>query len=174
MKKILFLSLLPIISFAQSDISNFWKNDSWHTDQIITHKSNSFSYHMLYRSDINNFWKHDSWRTDQIITHKSNSFHIYGIVKQDSRGSRFNHGTFLSFNADGTFSSGNTAPLGYDCFRRSYGTFKKIDETHIQLQINLFSQEGTCISVTDTIRQNLGIFEIKPNEYGYQLIKTNN
>ena len=61
-----------------------------------------------------------------------------------------------------------------ECFPYSQDAFKKIDETHIQLQINLFTQEGTCRPVTDTIRQNLGIFEIKPNEYGYQLIKTNN
>ncbi len=116
MKKILFLSLVPIISFAQSDISNFWKNDSW--------------------------------RTDQIITHKSNSFHIYRIVEQDSDIPKFNYGTFLNFNTDGTFSSGNTAPCGNDYFRRSYGTFKKIDETHIRLHINLFSQDGTCKKIT--------------------------
>ena len=51
MKKILFLSLVPIISFAQSDISNFWKNDSWRTDQIITHKSNSFHIYRIVEQD---------------------------------------------------------------------------------------------------------------------------
>ncbi|WP_295810996.1 hypothetical protein [uncultured Apibacter sp.] len=142
MKKILFLLLLPIINFAQSNISNFWKNDSWYIDQIITRKSDSI--------------------------------YIFRIVKQNSDRRKFIYGTFLDFNADGTFRTWNTAPCGNGCFFNSYGTFKKIDETHIQLQINLFSQEGTCIPVTDTIRQNLGIFEIKPNEYGYQLIKTKN
>ncbi|MCT6869652.1 MAG: hypothetical protein M3Z80_06890 [Apibacter sp.] len=142
MKKILFLLLLPIINFAQSNISNFWKNDSWYIDQIITRKSDSI--------------------------------YIFRIVKQNSDRRKFIYGTFLVFNADGTFRTWNTAPCGNGCFFNSYGTFKKIDETHIQLQINLFSQEGTCIPVTDTIRQNLGIFEIKPNEYGYQLIKTKN
>ena len=137
-----FLLLLPIISFAQSNISNFWKNDSWYIDQIITRKSDSI--------------------------------YIFRIVKQNSDRRKFIYGTFLDFNADGTFRTWNTAPCGNGCFFNSYGTFKKIDETHIQLQINLFSQEGTCIPVTDTIRQNLGIFEIKPNEYGYQLIKTKN
>ena len=78
---------------------------------------------------------------------------------------------FLNFNTDGTFSSGNTAPLGYDCFRRSYGTFKKIDETHIRLHINLFSQDGTCKKITKRKRRDLGVFEIKPTEYRYQLIK---
>ncbi len=137
-----FLLLLPIISFAQSNISNFWKNDSWYIDQIITRKSDSI--------------------------------YIFRIVKQNSDRRKFIYGTFLVFNADGTFRTWYTAPCGNGCFFNSYGTFKKIDETHIQLQINLFSQEGTCIPVTDTIRQNLGIFEIKPNEYGYQLIKINN
>lgn len=55
---------------------------------------------------------------------------------------------------------------------------KKIDETHIRLQINLSSQSGYCPGggITDTKPRDLGIFEIKSksSEHAYELIKVNN
>ena len=65
---------------------------------------------------------------------------------------------------------------GNDYFYCSQGTFKKVDETHIRLQINSYSQSEPCPSggITDTKPRDLGIFEIKSSEYGYELIKVNN
>ena len=119
MKKILFLLLLPITCFAQSEISNFWEygNGALKISNVINDKNDSYTIH-----------KKD--------------------VKQGSKSSGFSYSPILYLEANGTFYSRNFTPCGNDCFRHSSGTFKKIDETHIRLHINLFSQDGTCKKIT--------------------------
>ena len=140
MKKILFLLLLPITCFAQSEISNFWEYG-------------------------------DGTRgISNVINDQDDS---YMIIKDKIEGSFV---PILYLKADGTFYSTTTSECGNDCSYYSDGTFKKIDETHIQLQIKESGQAGLCRgeSITNTEPRDLGIFEIKTYEDGYILIKINN
>ena len=140
MKKILFLLLLPITCFAQSEISNFWE------------------------------YGDGSRGISTVINDQDDS---YMIIKDKIEGSFV---PILYLKADGTFYSTTTSECGNDCFYHSSGTFKKIDETHIQLQIKESGQAGLCRdgSITNTEPRDLGIFEIKTYEDGYILIKINN
>ena len=143
MKKILFLLLLPITCFAQSEISNFWE---YGTRGISI-----------------------------VIDYQVDSYVIYKDVIQDSDSSSPRYKRILYLKADGTFYSGNSISCGYDCAYYSSGTFKKIDETHIQLQIKKSWQSSWCLGgeITNTEPRDLGIFEIKTYENGYKLIKIN-
>ena len=129
MKKILFLLLLPITCFAQSEISNFWEYGTRGISEVINDKND------LY------------WISRDLIQEPS-------------------YGSYLNLNADGTFNSWNSAECGNDCFYHSNGTFKKIDETHIQLQIKKSGQSGLCPGGEKLDREprDLGIFEIKTDE----------
>ena len=113
-------------------------------------------------------------RISSVINHGANSYWINRDLKQDSD----RYGSYLNLNADGTFTSWNFMPCDNDCFYCSHGTFKKVDETHVRLQINSYSysQSEPCPSggITDTKPRDLGIFEIKSSEDGYELIKVNN
>jgi len=157
MKKILFLLLLPITCFAQSEISNFWEYGYDNREISIS----------------------------SIINDKVDSYMIYKDVKQDSVSFRFRYSLTLYRKADGTFFamaspygtffSTTTSKFGNDCSYYSDGTFKKIDETHIQLQIDESGQSDLCPSgrITNTEPRDLGIFEIKTYKDRYDLIKIN-
>ena len=148
MKKILFLLLLPITCFAQSEISNFWEygNGAREISKFINDKNDSY---MIYKKD----------------------------VKQGPKSSGFRYSSILYLKADGTFLSTTTSysECGNDCIRHSSGTFKKIDETHIQLQIKVSGQSRWCPGGEKVNRKprDLGIFEIKTYEDRYDLIKIN-
>ena len=145
MKKILFLLLLPITCFAQGEISNFWE------------------------------YGDGTWKISNVINDKNDSYMIHKDVKQGSKSSGFSYSPILYLEANGTFYSRNFTPCGNDCFRHSSGTFKKIDETHIQLQIKKSGQSGLCPGgkKVNRKRRDLGIFEIKAYEDRYDLIKIN-
>ena len=143
MKKILFLLLLPFYSFAQNDINDFWKNDFWQINKVVNHKLDLF----------------------ELSNPPAERLHI------SSDGTKFIYGNSLTFNTNGTFLSKYSARCGNDCFTGSEGTFEKIDETHLRLQINLFQRSGDCEGVEDKTVRDLGTFEIKPTENGYQLVK---
>lgn len=145
MKKILFLLLLPFCSFAQNDINDFWKNDLWHIDYVVTHELDSF----------------------ELSNPPAEKLRI------SSDGTKFIYGNSLTFNTNGTFLSKYSSDCGNDCFTRSEGTYEKIDETHLRLQINLFMLYGQPCGerVEDRTVRDLGTFEIKPTENGYQLVK---
>ncbi|MBI0067306.1 MULTISPECIES: hypothetical protein [unclassified Snodgrassella] len=146
MKKILFLLLFPITCFAQGEISNFWE------------------------------YGNDSRGISTVINDQVDSYVIYKDVIQDSDSSSPSYRRILSLKADGTFYSENSISCGYDCAYYSSGTFKKIDETHIQLQIKESGQSSWCLGgeITNTEPRDLGIFEIKTYEDRYDLIKINN
>ena len=130
MKKILFLLLLPITCFAQSEISNFWEYGTRGISEVINDKNDSY------------------WISRDLIQEPS-------------------YGSYLNLNADGTFNSWNSAECANDCFYHSNGTFKKIDETHIRLQINSFWQTGVLCpdrEKNNSKSRDLGIFEIKTDE----------
>ncbi|MGE9659086.1 hypothetical protein ACQP6C_11430 [Snodgrassella alvi] len=122
------------------------------------------------QGEISNFWESGTRGISAVINDKSDS---YWISRDPIVGSRY--GRSLNLNDDGTFNSGNFAWCDNDCFYHSSGTFKKIDETHIQLQINSSSQTILCPDgeKVNTEPRDLGIFEIKYHENGYKLIKIN-
>ena len=125
------------------------------------------------QNEISHLGESGTRRISSVIQHGVDSYWINRDLIQDSD----RYGSFLNLNADGTFTSWNTAPCGNDCFYRSHGTFKKVDETHIRLQINLSSQSGYCPGggIADTKPRDLGIFEIKSkSSHAYELIKVNN
>ena len=156
MKKILFLLLLPITCFAQSEISNFWEygDGSRGISTVINDQNDSYT---IFNDKINNSYI-----------------------------------PILYLKADGTFLSTTTSysECANNCSYYSIGTFKKIDETHIQLQIKVSGQSDLCPGgrVTNTEPRDLGIFEIRtytePRDLGifgirtykdrYDLIKINN
>ena len=137
MKKILFLLLLPITCFAQSEISNFWEYGTRGISTVINDQDDSY----------------------MIIKDKIEGLYV----------------SILYLRADGTFYSRNSTPCGNDCSYYSSGTFKKIDETHIQLQIKKSGQSGLCLGgeKVNTEPRDLGIFEIKTYEDRYDLIRIN-
>ena len=143
MKKILFLLLLPITCFAQGEISNFWE------------------------------YGDGTWKISNVINDKNDSYMIHKDVKQGSKSSGFRYSPILYLEANGTFYSRNFTPCGNDCFYYSDGTFKKIDETHIQLQIKESGQSCPGGKKVNRKRRDLGIFEIKTYEDRYDLIKIN-
>ena len=143
MKKILFLLLVPFYGFAQNDINDFWKNDFWEINKVVTHELDLF----------------------ELSNPPAES--VFKIPD----GTKYIYGNSLTFNTNGTFISKYSADCGNDCFTRSEGTFEKIDETHLRLQINLFARSGWCEGVEDRTVRDLGTFEIKPTENGYQLVK---
>ena len=143
MKKILFLLLVPFYSFAQNDINDFWKNDFWQINKVVNHKLDLF----------------------ELSNPPAERLHI------SSDGTKFIYGNSLTFNTNGTFISVYSTGCGIDCFSSSRGTYEKIDETHFRLQINLFSRFGRCEGLEDRTVRDLGTFEIKPTEDGYQLVK---
>ena len=145
MKKILFLLLLPITCFAQGEISNFWE------------------------------YGDGTWKISNVINDKNDSYMMHKDVKQGSKSSGFSYSPILYLEANGTFYSRNFTPCGNDCFYHSSGTFKKIDETHIQLQIKVSGQSGLCLGgeKVNTEPRDLGIFEIKTYEDRYDLIRIN-
>ena len=144
MKKILFLLLLPITCFAQGEISNFWE------------------------------YGDGTWKISNVINDKNDSYMIHKDVKQGSKSSGFSYSPILYLEANGTFYSRDFTPCGNDCFYHSSGTFKKIDETHIQLQIKKSGQSCPSEKKVNRKRRDLGIFEIKAYEDRYDLIKINN
>ena len=147
MKKILFLLLFPITCFAQGEISNFWE------------------------------YGDGALKISNVINDKNDSYTIHKKdVKQGSKSSRFSYSPILYLEANGTFYSRDTAPCGNQCIYYSNGIFKKIDETHIQLQIKKSAQSGLCPGgkKVNRKRRDLGIFEIKTYEDRYDLIKINN
>ena len=123
------------------------------------------------QGEISNFWKSGTRGISAVINDKSDS---YWISRDPIVGSRY--GRSLNLNDDGTFNSGNFAWCDNDCFYHSSGTFKKIDETHIQLQIKVSGQSRWCPGgrITNTEPRDLGIFEIKTYEDRYNKIKINN
>ena len=143
MKKILFLLLVPFYSFAQNDINDFWKNDFWQINEVVNHELDLF----------------------ELSNPPAERLHI------SSDGTKFIYGNSLTFNTNGTFLSKYSARCGNDCFTHSEGIYEKIDETHLRLQINFFSRFGQCEGVEDRTVRDLGTFEIKPTENGFQLIK---
>ena len=145
MKKILFLLLLPITCFAQSEISNFWE----------------------YVKDLRII--------TSVINDKVNSYMIYKDVEQDSDRIRFRYRPFFYVKDNGTFYTRNSTPYGNDCIYYSNGIFKKIDETHIQLQIKESGRTSLCPDGEEVNKKprELGIFEIKTYEDRYDLIKIN-
>ena len=143
MKKILFLLLVPFYGFAQNDINDFWKNDFWQINKVVTHELDLF----------------------ELSNPPAES--VFKIPD----GTKYIYGNSLTFNTNGTFISKYSADCGNDCFTRSEGTFEKIDETHLRLQINLFARSGWCEGVEDRTVRDLGTFEIKPTKNGYQLVK---
>ena len=158
MKKILFLLLLPITCFARSEISNFWEYSNGNRRIIIS----------------------------DIINDEVDSYMIYKDVIESSDSSCSRYVPILFLNADGTYFSTTTSEYGTyfptttsecsnDCFYYSDGTFKKIDETHIQLQIEESGQSDVCPGGAKVNRKprDLGIFEIKTYEDRYDLIKIN-
>ena len=144
MKKIFFLLLLPITCFAQGEISNFWE------------------------------YGDGTWEISNVINDKNDSYMIHKDVKQGSKSSGFSYSPILYLEANGTFYSRNFTPCGNDCFYHSSGTFKKIDETHIQLQIKVSGQSCPGGEKVNRKPRDLGIFEIKAYEDRYDLIKINN
>ncbi|MCX8607713.1 hypothetical protein J3U46_02905, partial [Gilliamella sp. B3771] len=117
----------------------------------------------------------DLWQINKVVNHELDLFELSNPPAERlqirSDGTKFIYGNSLTFNTNGTFISKYSADCGNDCFNRSEGTFEKIDETHLRLQINLFARSGWCEGVEDRTLRDLGTFEIKPTKNGYQLVK---
>ncbi|MGE9658010.1 hypothetical protein ACQP6C_05885 [Snodgrassella alvi] len=126
------------------------------------------------QGEISNFWEYSNGNRRIIISDIINDeVDSYMILKDEIEHSFV---PILYLKADGTFYSRNSTPCGNDCSYYSSGTFKKIDETHIQLQIKESGQSRWCPGGEKIDREprDLGIFEIKAYEDRYDLIKINN
>ncbi|MDR1877845.1 MAG: hypothetical protein LBQ84_09505 [Flavobacteriaceae bacterium] len=118
--------------------------------------------------------KHDLeglWIIDEIIgLYTVDEYNLSKVSEQDaSKG--WVYGKSITFS-DGTFNSHYSAECGNDCFPSSKGTFKMVNNTHIQLKLKLVEIRGGCPHSRDSNHRDLGIFLIKKLENGYRLIRS--
>ena len=83
-------------------------------------------------------------RISSVIEQGVDSYWINRDLIQDSD----RYGSFLNLNADGTFTSWNTAPCGNDCFYRSHGTFKKMMK-HIYVYKSIHPHNRDIVQVEE-------------------------
>lgn len=116
-----------------------------------------FLTQFIYAQDI--VGKH--WYINAIIggdMQNTQAFTLSKVVLNTKN--QFLYGNSIIFNDNNTFSCSYSAPCGNDCFPSSTGTFKMIDDKHIQLFVIEYDQQGDCESKHIELNKDLGIYYI--------------
>ncbi|AWK04002.1 hypothetical protein HYN56_07060 [Flavobacterium crocinum] len=115
------------------------------------------------------------WNISEIIgqdTINTGEFTLQRKDKTDQYYSRY--GMKIIFNKDNSLACNYSAPCGNDCFPSSIGTYKMIDQKHINLFVKEFQQFGDCESKNIKLDLNLGNYYIsKQSDKTIKLIKSN-
>lgn len=81
-------------------------------------------------------------------------------------------GKSATFNEDGSFTSGYSAPCGNDCFTDAVGKYIFTDNQHIRIVVDKVSVTGDCAHRNDAPHKNLGIYFIVKKNDKVRLIKS--
>lgn len=101
------------------------------------------------------------WNISEIIGQDTKYTQEYTLSKIDQSDKNYvMHGTKISFDKDNTFNCTYSARCGNDCFPSSVGTYKIIDNKHIDLFVKEFSQTGFCEHKKIALNLNLGQYYI--------------
>ena len=115
------------------------------------------------------------WHINKIIGLDMQNTQEFILTKIDSTSKNdFIYGNKIIFNIDKTFICNYSASCGNDCFPSSTGTFKLIDENHINLFVIEFNQDGDCESKQVQLNVDIGTYYIsKKSDKRIKLEKRN-
>lgn len=102
-----------------------------------------------------------SWHINKIIGISGDTFEEYELTKIEDSTDRFDYGNSIHFKEDKTFSCHYSAPCGNDCFPSSTGTYKFIDDNHIEITLLEFKQQGFCETLHKKWNTIIGTFKIE-------------
>ncbi|WP_131474491.1 hypothetical protein [Flavobacterium sp. KMS] len=107
---------------------------------ILTLLITLLSYNMHSQNIIGEYW-----RISEIIGQDTNYTQEFVLQKMDKDDKPYSmYGNRIFFDKNNTFKCSYSATCGNDCFPSSVGTYKLIDNKHIEIDINEFSQTGDC------------------------------
>ncbi|MET3020971.1 hypothetical protein [Flavobacterium hydatis] len=103
----------------------------------------------------------EKWNISEIIGQDTKYTQEYTLSKIDQSDNNYvMQGTKISFDKDNTFNCLYSARCGNDCFPSSVGTYKIIDNKHINLFVKEFRQTGFCEHKKIALNLNLGQYYI--------------
>ncbi|MGH2664805.1 hypothetical protein [Flavobacterium sp.] len=114
------------------------------------------------------------WGIDLLITDKKTKEYKLNYTSADQG---IYYGNSITLKPDRTFVSAYSAPCGNDCFTRSIGKYKIIDENYICLFLEKINRSGYCTgnSITNEVNEtneDLGLFRIYKDGKKMTLIKS--
>lgn len=113
------------------------------------------------------------WSVSEIIGKDTINTGEYTLIKKDTTKRNYSVGGWNMVFKEDKFSSFYTAECGNDCFPRSIGTFKMIDNDHINLFVEEFEQSGQCEYKKMQLNLDLGNYYIsKQSDSIIKLIKS--
>lgn len=115
-----------------------------------------FFFHNSYSQNI--FGEY--WRVNEIIGQDNENTQEYILHKIDKNNKYSLYGTKIIFNPDNSFTCDYSAKCGNDCFPSSFGTYKIIDNKHINLFVKVFEQSGDCDSKKNRLNLDMGKYFI--------------
>ncbi|MBS7229581.1 hypothetical protein KHA90_00970 [Flavobacterium psychroterrae] len=86
------------------------------------------------------------WHISEVIGQDTENTKEYILYKIDKNDKYSLYGTKIIFNSNNSFICNYSAKCGNDCFPSSVGTYKIIDNKHINLFVKQFKQSGDCES----------------------------
>lgn len=85
-----------------------------------------------------------------ILKHKNDSIQIWNFKT-------------VEFSENATFKSYDSWECGNDCFTKTYGKYKFIENSRIELQIDSIAHSGTCEAPTEYMGKDFINFNIEKN-----------
>jgi hypothetical protein len=85
---------------------------------------------------------------------------VYKLKAIDSK-VRFQFGTFVRFDEDGSFHGFYRAQCGNDCFTKVEGTYKFNSMNKITVFIKEINRGGFCNKESEVLNKNMGTFELE-------------
>ncbi len=85
---------------------------------------------------------------------------VYKLTPIDSK-ARFQFGTFVRFDENGSFHGFYRAQCGNDCFTKVEGTYKFRNDNKISVFIKEINRGGFCNKESEVLNKNRGTFELE-------------
>jgi hypothetical protein len=127
-----------------------------------------FSYSIYSQNIIGEYW-----RISEIIGQDTKHTQEYTLSKIDENDNYMMYGTKIIFEKGDSFKCNYSAKCGNDCFPFSVGTYNIIDDKHIALSVNTFSQTGDCEHKKIALNLKLGMYYIfQKSDKTVKLIKS--
>lgn len=106
-----------------------------------------------------------TWKIDKLITNAVEK--EYTFDQQDT--TVYRYGNKITLNADQTFESYYTAPCRLDCFTRTRGNYKLVDENYICFLLKNITRFGTCQG-DEQPAEDLGLYYFHVSDNGSILL----